>query len=232
MERAEFLEQFNLYYNNISSNQAPGLDPYEVSVFLTHAQENVVLGLYNGNNPASKSFEQTEELRRYLANLIVDTELEPLTNSSGQLLGVEGSNSYFFSLPDGTGEDPAVWFITYESVTVTNNKCGGTSSIEVYPVRQDEYQKIKKNPFRGANDRRALRLDLSDNNVEIVSSMPVTKYHIKYFRKPNPIILENLEDGLTIDGKDTATDCELHEALHKSILEGAVALAVQNWNRQ
>ena len=40
--------------------------------------------------------------------------------------------------------------------------------MDVYPVTQDDYNKTKRNPFRGANDRRALRLDLSDGVIEIV----------------------------------------------------------------
>ena len=51
MTPTDFREQFDLYYNNISSNQAPGLNDYEKSVFLTDAQEECVLGLYNGRGP-------------------------------------------------------------------------------------------------------------------------------------------------------------------------------------
>lgn len=31
----EFSDEFDVLYNNISSNQAPGLDEYEKSLFLT-----------------------------------------------------------------------------------------------------------------------------------------------------------------------------------------------------
>ncbi len=33
----EFSSEFDVLYNNITSNQAPGLDDYEKSVFLTKA---------------------------------------------------------------------------------------------------------------------------------------------------------------------------------------------------
>lgn len=33
----EFSNEFDVLYNNISSNQAPGLDQYEKSVFFTRA---------------------------------------------------------------------------------------------------------------------------------------------------------------------------------------------------
>jgi hypothetical protein len=37
MTTSEFSNQFDVLYNNITSNQAPGLDEYEKSVFLTKA---------------------------------------------------------------------------------------------------------------------------------------------------------------------------------------------------
>lgn len=38
----EFSNEFDMLYNNIMSNQAPGLDEYEKSVFLTRAQDDIV----------------------------------------------------------------------------------------------------------------------------------------------------------------------------------------------
>ena len=42
MTTQEFSLEFDLLYNNISSNQAPGLTEYEKSTFLTQAQEEIV----------------------------------------------------------------------------------------------------------------------------------------------------------------------------------------------
>lgn len=38
----EFSNEFDILYNNVMSNQAPGLDEYEKSVFLTRAQDDIV----------------------------------------------------------------------------------------------------------------------------------------------------------------------------------------------
>lgn len=35
MELSEFSNEFDVHYNSITSNQAPGLDEYEKSVMLT-----------------------------------------------------------------------------------------------------------------------------------------------------------------------------------------------------
>lgn len=100
--------------------------------------------------------------------------------------------------------------------------------MKVYPVKQDEYQVIRDNPFRGANDKRALRLDLSEGNVEIICKYLVSVYYIRYIKKVPPIILEDLPDDLTIEGKSEASNCILHEALHQKILDKAVQLALQS----
>nr|DAL35214.1 MAG TPA_asm: hypothetical protein [Bacteriophage sp.] len=204
-----------------ASKQTITLDEYEKSVFLTKAQEEIVLSLYNGKNPYGEAFEGTEELRRYLSNLITEKYLKPITNTSGTPLGLE-SRSKFFTLPED------LWFITLESVVVDNSKCGAEIIMKVYPVKQDEYQVIKDNPFRGANDRRALRLDLSEGNVEIICKYMITIYYIRYIKKIPPIILEDLPNDLTIEGKSEASDCILHEALHQKILDRAVQLALQS----
>lgn len=194
---------------------------YEKSVFLTKAQEEIVLSLYNGKNPYGEAFEGTEEQRRYLSNLITEKYLKPITNTSGTPLGLE-SKSKFFTLPED------LWFITLESVVVDNGKCKAETVMKVYPVKQDEYQVIRDNPFRGANDRRALRLDLSEGNVEIICKYMVAVYYIRYIKKVPPIILEDLPNDLTIEGKSEARDCILHETLHQKILERAVQIALQS----
>ena len=43
----DFSIEFDLLFNNIASNKAPGLNDYEKSLFLTQAQELVVRGLYS-----------------------------------------------------------------------------------------------------------------------------------------------------------------------------------------
>lgn len=194
---------------------------YEKSQFLTIAQEELVVSLYTGRNSQGDSFESTEELRRYLSNLVMEKNLKPITNTSGKPIGLS-STSKFFTLPID------VWFLTYEAVIISNGKCEDKTSMKVYPVKQDEYQNIKDNPFRGANDRRALRLDLSEGNVEIICKYTVTDYYIRYIKKLSPIILEDLPNDLSINGINKTTECELHEALHQKILERAVMLALQS----
>ena len=231
MQIADFSNGFDTLVNAYANSAAFGedvsvrdirVDEFEKSQFLTKAQEAYVLSLYNGKNPYGESFESTEEMRRYLSNLVEEKKLKPITTSDGKPLGME-SNSKFFTLPEN------LWFITYESAHVSDAKCDNMSTLDVYPVTQDEYHKIKRNPFRGANDRRALRLDLSEGNIEVISKYTVTEYYIRYLRKIKPILLVNLaNDDVNLEGYTTPQGCELHESLHQRILELAVQMALQS----
>lgn len=77
MTLSEFSIEFDVLYNNISSNQAPGLTEYEKSIFLTQAQESLVVELYKGS--LGDSFENTEEVTRYLSSLVKTTPSEDYT---------------------------------------------------------------------------------------------------------------------------------------------------------
>ncbi len=230
MNLEDFSHSFDIAVNSYSFSPQTGdeatkqtltFDEYEKSVWLSKAEKEVVLSIYNGKNSSGESFEETEENRRYLANLIREDKLSPISNSSDMPLGMD-SKSKFFTLPED------VWFITYEAVDYTGGKCAGTKSMEVVPVTQDEYHRLKKNPFRGANDRRAIRLDLADGVVEIIGKYNITEYYLRYLKKISPIVLIDLPDELSIDGVNIATECEVHEELHQRILDRAVLLAVQS----
>ena len=230
MQTNDFSSQFDvLLYSyaitaRFGSTDNPGtieLDEYEKSLLLTKSQEDLVIELYSGRNSMGTSFEETEEMRRYLSKLVKEAKLEPITTSNNKPLGID-SNSKFFTLPAD------LWFITYESVSISDGKCESMKTMDVYPVTQDEYHKIKRNPFRGANSRRSLRLDLSDGIVEIVSKYTVSEYYLRYLRKLQPIVLVNLGDEQSIEGVSTVSECELPEILHQRILDRAIQLALQS----
>lgn len=212
MTNQEFSIEFDILYNNISSNKAPGINEYEKSVFLTKAQEQIVTELYSGRNTTYSSFEETEEQRRYLHSLITTSSLEESTDTDDIIT----SNSSIYKLPEN------IMFITYETAILIGNK-----EVTVYPVSQDELSKIIKNPFRGPSNNRILRLDLGNNSIEVISNYDINKYLIRYIRKPNPIILVDLEDELSINGVAEESECELDSSLHRTILDRAVALALQ-----
>ena len=104
--------------------------------------------------------------------------------------------------------------------------CKNGEDVCVTPVTQDEYHRIRKNPFKGSNERRALRLDLNKEAVEIVSKYNVASYLVRYLSRPNPIILNDLPNDLSINGINKKTECGLNPVIHRAILERAVRLAI------
>lgn len=217
MTTQEFSNEFDTLLNSYYSQIIPGeqfskadlvLDEYEKSVFLTQAQEDIVLSLYNGTL-LGDPFESSEASRRYLDKLIKSSN-PSLSNTSNKL----SENSYIYNLPED------LWLITYEHLT------SESKIIEVIPIKQDDWHRIKKNPFKGPNDKRAIRLDSGNNTVEIISTKTPSEYLIRYLSKPKPIILEELPEDLSINGDSDKNTCELHESLHRLILERAVQLAI------
>ncbi len=226
MNTKEFSNEFDVLFNSYAANNPFGigqgltqLDEYEKSVLLTEAQESIVRDLYNGKLTGD-GFESTEEQRRSLDALVDTVELTPTNLKTPKI----SDNSKFFKLPD------KLWFITYEAALLSDNTlgCKNKTRVEVTPIKQDEYHKIKNNPFRGASDKRVLRIDTGSSTVELISKYTIEKYLVKYLIKPTPIILQDITDSnLTIDGKRILTNCELSSILHRTILERAVALAIK-----
>lgn len=209
MTNLEFDSQFDIFYNNIASNAAPSVDSYEKSVFLTQAQRDLIISLYNGREVPGLSFESTEEARRYLSNLVKVYEVD-----------ITDINS-LIELPSN------LWFITLEECIFDDKKieCKKGTSMEVIPVRQDYLHSILNNPFRGPSTNRVIRVDV-DGGIKLYSKYNISKYIVTYVEKPKPIILEDLEEyGLTIEGLSEETESNVNPILHRAILEKAVSLA-------
>lgn len=223
MTTQEFSLEFDLMYNNIMSNQAPGLSEYEKSLFLTQAQEALVLDIYSGK--LGSSFESTEEVTDYLSPLVKQVTYTAKVEGNGL-----DSRSVFFNI----GTD--IWFKTGEKAVIKDEslKCGKSieREVDVVPVTQDTLYRTKNSPFRGPNERKILRLDCAADKVELISKYPIESYTVRYLSKPEPIILENLSDGLTINDISTAQTCKLNTAIHRAILSRAVSIAKSVWGSQ
>ena len=216
MNLQEFSRRFDIEYNNVMSNAAPGLTESEKSVFLTGAEESVCLGIYTGVLGGA-AFEATESARRSIDNLVKTTGLTEQTVYETPI----SSTSVFYKVPSD------IWMVTYESATLTGvtPACLNPYEASVVPVTQDWYFRVKDNPFRGPSKDRVLRLDVGNHIMELVSKYPISKYLIRYMKRPLPIILEDLEDGLSIWGRSVKTECELNEQIHSLILQTAVQQA-------
>ena len=228
----EFSLEFDLLYNNIMSNKAPGLSEYEKSLFLTQAQESIVLDIYSGKY--GDSFERTEETKSYLNILIKQKEYEGIDRTDENSMKSEGdkldTRSVFITLPED------LWFRTGETATIIDDsyKChlDNLREVTVLPVTQDTFVRTKRSPFRGPNEKRILRLDSTNKQVELISNYEIHSYTIRYLSRPEPIILVQLPQGLTIGGKASPQTCLLNTAIHRAILSKAVLIAKSSWESE
>ena len=85
MTLPEFNTNFDLLYNNIASNQAPGLDEYEKSVFLTNAQLELVKNYFNPKgNKYQEGFDQSPKRQldfSTITDLVVYNDTDALPNN-------------------------------------------------------------------------------------------------------------------------------------------------------
>lgn len=103
--------------------------------------------------------------------------------------------------------------------------------LTVVPINYNEYSRLMSKPYKRPLKFNAWRLlDNSDakNRAELIvgPNDTITQYTIRYVKRPNPIVLSDLEEGLSLgDNISIETPCELDPILHPEILQRAVELA-------
>ncbi len=201
--------------DNFGKQNTLAFDEYEKSIFLTKAQEQIVLELY-------QELEQSEEVRKYLSNLIKTDNYAPVGEQDETLI-----NNNFKSYKVEISND--ILFMIYEQCTLSDeNNCINNKIVSVVPTIHDDLDKVLKNPFKSPNSRKVIRLDF-DNKIELISKYNISNYKVRYLKKPNPIILVALEDNLSINNGDTKiSNGETNPILHERIVQRAVQLAVQS----
>lgn len=222
MNLREFSDQFDTLLDSYKLKEKFGdtediytikLDEYEKSVFLTNAQSDLIIDLYTGRSQIGNSYEQTEEIRRYLSNLNVTKYKEEFTDMGK--LGLSPK-----SIQCDIGAD-ILWITQEQCELESEDPCINGTWVDTYPIHRDEYNRIKNNPFR---NNKVWRVDLDVSKVELISKVKIKGYKVTYLKKPAPIILEDIGE-LTIENLSTESECELNPNLHKHILEKAVMAA-------
>lgn len=248
----EFSDEFDVLYNSITSNQAPGLDEYEKSVFLTKAQDEIIKSYFNPRtNKTQEGFDDNEKrqidfsmiMRSKVYAEIVDVakplsdDLTP-TPGAGSGLGVPDITKpilspfteSFFDLRDNTKavslEDDILMFVN-EYVEVNRNDV--PTRLTILPINYTEYSRLMSKPYKRPTKSQAWRLLDNSSGYKMAEIIvgpndEITKYVIRYVKRPRAIRLDNFDD-VTIDGDKTVQSCELDPILHPEILQRAVELA-------
>lgn len=220
MTPEEFSERFEVLYNNLLSNAAPGLDEHDKSVLLTKAQLEIVKNYFsNKGNKYGEGFDDSAKRQQDFSTLI-STVILPQVSGDTQFDG----RSVSYSLPKD------LLFVIGEVLQVNSDVR------QVIPVSFDEYARLMSKPYKRPLKNQAWRLVTQYSNSSSVAEIVTTLedasknmvYKMRYVRMPRPIIVGNLHDineSLYIDGEYEPSSGSLPESMHEEILQRAVELA-------
>ena len=219
MSNSEFSNEFDVLYNNIMSNAAPGLDDYEKSIFLTKAQDEIIKNYFNPKgNKYGEGFDGNEKRQIDFSTIIKTASITIFTD------GKFDTRAKAAILP----MDVSMILNEYVIVTRANNDVQESIKLTVVPIGYKEYSRLISKPYKRPLKWQVWRLinNSTDNSAEIITGPNDTlvSYNIRYIKKPRAIILSDLE-GVTLDGQSKAQTCELNPILHPELLQRAVELA-------
>lgn len=232
MNVSEFSLEFDVLYNNITSNLSPGLSEYEKSVFLTRAQEQIVKNHF-GIKSNSKQEGLNNSIKRdtdfstlFKTVSITDDGITEIRNPTNTL----NTRVRRFTIKED------YLFIINEFCEIEKRDSAGnvdTQLTTVVPLHYSEFARLNSGPYKEPNLHETWRIisdvvtvNESTFDLYIRYNWTLTNYIIRYIKKPNPIILEELNtQNLTIDGKHEVSSCELNPILHQEVLDRAVELA-------
>lgn len=225
MTAQEFSNEFDVLYNNIMSNQAPGLDEYEKSVFLTKAQLEILKNYFNPKgNKYGQGFDENAKRQIDFSTLITVAKPSQYTPEGGYVKFDDRSQLY--KMPQD--------ILLMLNETGINTVDGVKRLISIIPMNYEEYARLMSKPWKQPLKNQGWRLFQSTGGVDFISEVVIkynsslTDYKIRYVKRPKPIILANLADeysNVSIEGINTITECELDPILHPEILQRAVELA-------
>ncbi len=230
MTLQEFNTNFDLLYNNIASNHAPGLDEYEKSVFLTNAQLELVKNYFNPKgNKYQEGFDQSPK-RQLDFSTITDLMVYSITDALSNVVKFN-EDSIVFPYNDD------FLFIIQELATVTDSVTRTDKNVNIRGITNVEYMMAMNKPYKYPFKHEGWRIihNTGDRKLELLLSYGdrLKSYKIRYIKRPTPIILTDLSPlGLTIDGISAPTDCILDEAMHAEIVQRAVELAKMSYDSQ
>lgn len=227
MTPTEFSDRFDVLFNNLMSNAAPGLNEYEKSVVLTKAQSEIIKNYFNpGGNKYREGFDQSPKRQIDFSMLMRNVRLSDTPSH-----GTYDVRGRCYTYPDD------ILVIVNESLLlVQSEKVIGVR--QVVPISYDEYTRLMSKPFKEPLKNQAWRLitgvaqstlstaEIIPNNVD--RKVAEQYLQVRYVKRPKPIIVADLDQtvgDVTIEGEYTAMTSELDPSIHEEILQRAVELA-------
>lgn len=165
MTTQEFSNEFDVLYNNIMSNQAPGLDEYEKSIFLTKAQEELVRDYFNSRNVKNAQGFDDNQKRQYDFSTLLSNITLPDFIDTYRALSVLGSDV----APNMFDSRAKVYIAPSDLFLVINESIEDSAKrrYSVLPISYDEYNRLMLKPYGFPLKRQAWRI-ISDRASSLV----------------------------------------------------------------
>lgn len=184
MDIKEFSNEFDVLYNNIMSNQAPGLDEYEKSVFLTKAQNELIKNYFTstqGGNKYQKGFDDSKKRQIDFSTLIVNRACPLRVPSdyydSSITEGLTFTGNLYGTAPEAlifgdTSFIKSILLVVSERILVRSVKDGLSDKFyQVVPIKLVELQRILSKPYGRPLKRQAWRILETFNEKESDDSL-------------------------------------------------------------
>ena len=159
MTLQEFSTEFDVLYNNITSNQAPSLDDYEKSVFLTKAQTEVLKAYFGTISNKSLSGFDGNEIRQYdFSNITKTASLINVNIAKERVSILEklDKRSQVFMFPDD-------YFISVNEIIFDSQQI-----YSVIPLQYEEYKRLMLKPYAYPVKKAAWRILTDKKNCNSV----------------------------------------------------------------
>lgn len=158
MTLEEFSTEFDVLYNSITSNAAPGFNDYEKSVLLTLAQEELIKSYFVANNNTTGVGLDGSQKRHYDFSTLI--KIKSLKNIIYDIItAIDKVNIPFLNKDANT-----VFLIPNDVFLILNEHLiTKDNNYIVFPISYDTYNLLMSKPFPYPNKRQAWRLDSSIN---------------------------------------------------------------------
>ena len=158
MTLEEFSTEFDVLYNSITSNAAPGFNDYEKSVLLTLAQEELIKSYFVANNNTTGVGLDGSQKRHYDFSTLI--KIKSLKNIIYDIITARDKVNIPFLKKDTN----AVFLIPNDVFLILNEHLiAKDNNYIVFPISYDTYNLLMSKPFPYPNKRQAWRLDSSIN---------------------------------------------------------------------
>ena len=156
MTLEEFSTEFDVLYNSITSNAAPGFNDYEKSVLLTLAQEELIKSYFVANNNTTGVGLDGSQKRHYDFSTLI--KIKSLKNIIYDIITARDKVNIPFLNKDAN----AVFLIPNDVFLILNEHLiTKDNNYIVFPISYDTYNLLMSKPFPYPNKRQAWRLDSS-----------------------------------------------------------------------